>query len=48
MWVVHGRIAVAAAGACVKIGLLRGEGEKNGGAPCLCAVQPKMADITSC
>ncbi len=29
----NGCIAVATASACVKTGLLRGEGEKNGGAP---------------
>lgn len=33
-WAASGCIAVATARACVKTGLLRGEGEKNGGAPC--------------
>lgn len=34
VWVANGCIAVATVGARVETGLLRGEGEKNGGAPC--------------
>lgn len=33
-WVANGCSAVATGSACVKTGLLRGEGKKNGGAPC--------------
>lgn len=34
VWVANDCIAVATASAHVETGLLRGEGEKNGGAPC--------------